>query len=366
MMNVYQVVSDTNIGGAGRYLLNYLKYFNRDRFKVTALIPENSMLKPLIRVMPDVRIIEVPFMSDKSYDKRCVKVMTEIFSAEQIDIVHTHASLSARIAARKAKVGKIVATRHCIEPNGRFPAAQAKSVLNNMLCDAYVAVSDAVAENLSACGIKQKKIKKVCNGVEPVRSLSDEEKSTLRHKLGILNDETVFGVFARLEEVKGHTFLIRAAKQFLNKGGKGKFLIVGDGSLADMLKSQAAGIPEIIFTGYVQDTTELLNITDVNVLSSKSEAMSLAILEAMSLGKPTVATDVGGNPQLVEHGENGLLVDYADSGGMAEAFLKFASDKTFYHKCAENVGALYKRQYTAEVMVKNLEELYEEVANGNK
>ena len=72
MMNVYQVVSDTNVGGAGRYLLNYVKHFNREHFKVTVLIPENSMLKPLLNDVADITVIEVPFMADKSYDKRCV------------------------------------------------------------------------------------------------------------------------------------------------------------------------------------------------------------------------------------------------------------------------------------------------------
>lgn len=366
MMNVYQVVSDTNVGGAGRYLLNYLKYYDRDKFKVTVLIPENSMLKPLICKAADVGVIEVPFMADKSYDRSCVSIMRDLFSAGKADIVHTHASLSARIAARRSDVGAVIATRHCIEPTGRFPMAAAKGFLNNMLCDAYVAVSDAVADNLSASGIKRKKIKTVCNGVEAVERLSAEKIRKKRDELGISEEDTVFGIFARLEDVKGHKFFIRAAEQFLSKGGRGKFLIVGEGSLSEELKAQAAEIPEIIFTGYVRDTTELLNVADVNVLSSQSEAMSLAILEAMSLNKPTVATNVGGNPQLVRNEENGLLTEYADSCGMAEAFLKLAGNKSFYKKCADNAGDLYRRQYTAEIMVKNLEQLYEEVANERK
>ncbi len=366
MINVFQVVSDTNIGGAGRYMLNYVRHFDKNRFKVTVLIPENSKLKPLLEAYPDVNVTEVPFMADRSYDKRCVKAMREIFEREKVDIVHTHASLSARIAARKAGNCKIAATRHCIEPAGSFPVSFIKSIFNNMLCDVYVAVSDAVVQNLLQSGIKPKKIKTICNGVEPVEPLSESERSALRRKLGIKDDETVFGVFARLEDVKGHKYFIEAAKQFLEKGGRGKFLIVGDGSLMEALKEQAAGIPEILFMGYVKDTSRLLNITDVNVLSSQSEAMSLAILEAMSLNKPTVATNVGGNPQLVKHLDNGLLTEFADSSGMADAFLKIAEDKAFYKKCAENAGDLYRRQYTAEIMVKNLEKLYEEVANESK
>lgn len=365
MMNVYQVVSDTNIGGAGRYLLNYIKHFDREHFRVTVLIPEKSMLKSLLEKFSDIKIIEVPFMADRSYDKRCVKVMEEIFRKEKIDIVHTHASLSARIAARKAKVGAIISTRHCIEPQGRFPVSAVKAFLNNLLCDIYIAVSDAVVENLVACGIKRRKIRLVCNGVEAAGEISPEQQAELKAKYAIGN-EMVFGIFARLEEVKGHVYFIEAAKAFLKQGGKGKFLIVGDGSLAEKRKEQAKEFPEIIFTGYVNDTSPLLNITDVNVISSSSEAMSLAILEAMSLGKPTIATRVGGNPQLIQDGENGLLTEFAKPQEMADAFLKMSQNEEFYHTCAQSARDAYEQMYTAQIMVKNLENLYKEIAYGKE
>jgi len=364
VINVYQVVSDTNIGGAGRYLLNYVKYFDRRKFKVTVLVPENSMLLTHLKEFSDISVKEIPYMADKSYDPRCVSAIREIFASEKVDIVHTHASLSARVAARKERVGKIISTRHCIEPISKFPVSILKSTINNLLCDIYVAVSDAVLDNLRKSGIKKSKIKTVYNGVDKIEKLSDEEINNLKKSLGI-EDETVFSVFARLEEVKGHKYFIEAAKKFLEEGGKGKFLIVGDGSLKDELVSCAKDTPDIIFTGYKEDTTPYLNITDVNVISSSSEAMSLAILEAMSAKKPTVATRVGGNPQLIENNENGILCDYKDSSAMATAFLKMAEDREFYEKCAGNAKALYDKKFTAEIMVKNLEKLYEEVSNEN-
>jgi len=360
MITVFQVLSDTNIGGAGRYLLNYIRHFDRTRFNVTVMLPEHSKLKPLIEPYEGVRVVEVPYMEDASYDKRCVKALVKMFRDEKPAIVHTHASLSARIAAKIANVPTIIATRHCIEPVVRGPVSAVKSVLNNFLCDYYIAVSDAVADNLKDSGIRRKKIKTIYNGVEAVEALPQDTLCDIKRKFGI-EDETVFGIFARLEDVKGHRYFIEAAKRFLKAGGKGKFLIVGDGTLKESLMLQAENTPEIIFTGYVEDTKELLNITDVNVLASSSEAMSLAILEAMSLNKPTVATNVGGNPQLIQHDKNGLLTTYADVDGMAAAFLKIAEDKAFYKQCAAAAGASYRQQFTAEIMTKNLEKLYEEV-----
>ena len=82
MIHVCQVVSDTNVGGAGRYLLNHIKYFDRSTYRVTVLIPENSSLKPFLKTSSDIRIIEIPFMADKSYDKRCVTFLCELFQKE--------------------------------------------------------------------------------------------------------------------------------------------------------------------------------------------------------------------------------------------------------------------------------------------
>lgn len=362
MIKVCQVLSDTNIGGAGRYLLNYLKYFDREKYSVSVVIPERSDLLEFISKYMDINVYEIPHMADKTYDKRCVSVLTELFKKEAFDIIHTHASLSARIAGRCAKIKTIIATRHCIEPKGKFPTSLIKSFLNNKLCDYYVAVSDAVAENLAECGIKREKIKKVFNGVEPVVALDDERKAEIKEKYGI-KDEMVFGIFARLEIVKGHKYFIEAAKDYLSKGNKGKFLIVGDGSLMRELKGLAKDVPEIVFTGYVKDTGELLNITDVNVISSSSEAMSLAILEAMSLGKPTIATNVGGNPQLVKNEKTGLLVEYANHSDMSLAFLKMSTDEKMYKECSESAYEMFNSEFKADIMVKNLQELYWEVSN---
>lgn len=365
MIKVCQVVSDTNIGGAGRYLLNYLKYFDRERYKVSVVLPENSKLLEFISVYREVDVYEMPYMADKSYDGRCVKILSELFKKEKFDILHTHASLSARIAGRKSKIKNIISTRHCIESCTKTVVSKIKSVLNNMLCDYYIAVSDAVSENLLKCGIKPQKIKTVYNGVEPIRVIDEQSIESVKEKYGI-EESPVFGMFARLEEVKGHRYFIEAAKKYLSKGNKGTFLIVGDGSLAEELQEMAKGISQIIFCGYVKDTAELLNVTDANVISSESEAMSLAILEAMSLGKPTIATNVGGNPQLIKNGVNGILTEYADADGMCVAFEQMSKDAELYRKCAENAKMEFDSCFTAQKMIEKLQQLYWEVSNERK
>ena len=363
MIKIVQVVSDTNIGGAGRYLLNYLKYFNRERYEVTVIVPQNSMLTDFIRAYQEVHVLEAPYMADKSYDKNCVKYLSMQFEQIKPDILHTHASLSARIAGRKTKVPCIVATRHCIEPPSAGVKTVVSGILNNRLCDYYIAVADAVAKNLEEGGISPSKIKVVYNGVEAAQSFSDEEKSAERERLGIGQEEFVFGIFARLEKIKGHRYFLKAARELKRAGCKARFLIVGDGSLRTELEelAQRLGVSEnVIFTGYVKNTALLLNITDVNVISSDSEAMSLAILEAMSLEKPTIATATGGNPEIVQNGRDGLLVGVADSASLADAMMKIMQNQEMYRDFSRNAGMLFREKFRADIMVRNLEKFYEE------
>ena len=181
MIKVVQVVSDTNIGGAGRYLLNYLKYYDRDKYSVTVIIPEGSQLTPHVARYEEVNLIPAPYMADKSYDKNCVKFLRKIFSELSPDIVHTHASLSARIAARRAKTGKIISTRHCLESISYGIKAKITGFLNTKLTDIYIAVADAVKENLIESGIPTEKIRTVYNGVEGVKELSSEKKNLIKN-----------------------------------------------------------------------------------------------------------------------------------------------------------------------------------------
>jgi len=362
--HIVQVLTDTNIGGAGKYLINYLKHFDRSSFKVSVVLPEGSQLLDYIRDFDSISIYEAPFMADRSYDKHCVKYLRTLFTELKPDLLHTHACLSARIAGRKAKVPVIVATRHCIEPLPHGLKALALSIVNNALCDYYIAVSNAVVDNLIACGIKPEKVKTVNNGVEPVITLSNERIAEIRTGLGIKPDETVFGIYARLEPVKGHKYFLKAAREVLKTHTGAKFLIVGNGSLESDLKERVEryGIRDhVIFTGFVTDTAELLNAADVNVNSSESEAMSLSVLEAMSLSKASIATQNAGNSELIQDGKDGLLVGYADSASLALAMARLLDEPETRAELGANAGKKYISGYTVQKMVSNLEALYKEV-----
>ncbi|MBE7034864.1 MAG: glycosyltransferase family 4 protein [Ruminococcaceae bacterium] len=364
MKHVVQVLTDTNIGGAGKYLLNYLQGFDRSAYRVSVILPENSALSAFVRTFEDVSLIEAPYMADCSFSKNAVSHLKKLLCKLQPDILHTHACLSARIAGKHAKVPVILATRHCIEPVPKGIKAAVHRVLNNALCDYYIAVSDAVVSNLKACGIQKHKIKVVNNGVSPLAPANAEAQKETRMQYGLDENAFVFGVFGRLEPVKGHRYFIEAASLLQEEYPNARFLIVGGGSLEQELKELAfkSGLGEkLIFTGFVPDTTALLNSCDCNVCASESEAMSLAILEAMSLAKPSIATNVGGNPELIEHRETGLLVPYADAFLMADAMKQLLASGDLAKSLGEKAKEKFDSMFTVRAMVTRLEQVYEEV-----
>ena len=155
-IKIIEASSDTNIGGAGKCLLTLLENFDYNKFDVKVVLPKNSLLKPHIDKM-GIQVIEADGIADKSLDMFAVKTLKTIFRHEKPDIVHTHASMSARIAARAAGA-KVVYTRHSVFPPprkiSRGIGKAVNGMINNYYADAIIAVAEAAKENLTDTGVK--------------------------------------------------------------------------------------------------------------------------------------------------------------------------------------------------------------------
>ena len=164
-MKILHVLTDRNIGGAGRWLLYYLKYHNREKFAVQVALPQDSLLVAAVQAL-DVPVIAMEELEDKSFDKKALKALTRMFRAERPDIVHTHASMTARIAARRARVPYIINTKHCMEG---APGGLAKKILrreiNAVFSDKIIAVSKAVRRSMIAGGTKPQKSQSFITGL---------------------------------------------------------------------------------------------------------------------------------------------------------------------------------------------------------
>ena len=365
-MKIIEVSSDTNIGGAGRCLLVLLKEMDKTRFDVSVILPKNSLLKPKISEL-GIKIIEADIAPDKSLDFSAIKAFMKIFKAENPDIVHTHASMSARIAAKLCGI-KVVYTRHSVFPPSKFISKGIGRLINgfvnNIFADKIIAVAEAAKDNLTMTGVSGKKIEVVLNGVYPLSEEGDIVE--LKKRFGVLEGEKVISIVARLEDIKGHDYFIDAADMLLDRGIKAKFFIAGTGSYEEQLRKKVSALGrenDIVFTGFLTDVENLLRITDIQVNASYgTEATSLSLLEGMSLGIPSVVSDFGGNTGVIQDGQNGIVIPMKNSEKLAGALELLLSDSWLYEKISKGSKRIFSEKFTAEIMTEKTEKIYEEIA----
>ncbi len=365
MIKVIHVLSDTNIGGAGVLLLNCLRHFDKAKLDVSVVLPSGAALIPAVKEL-GYKVITTENGKDKSFDKQAIKELKNIFTREKPDIVHTHASFSARIAARMTKVPLVFQTHHCaVEPTKaktRFPLKQIFGAVNNYLSDRIIATAKVAADILVKQGVKSNKVSLIINGSEPLATISETEKRAIRAFFGFDDDTMIFTSIARLEEVKDHRTLLLATAQAVKAHPEIRVMIVGSGSLEGSLKALAADLEiadKVIFTGFTPDIAPYVNISDVNVNTSLSETSSLAISEGMSLGVPVIASSCPGNAAMVNDGENGLLFDVGSSDMLATAMITLTENMVLRHKMGKKAKEVFAERYNARVMALKLQELYE-------
>ncbi len=372
MYKLLHIITDTNIGGAGRLLLGQLRNFDREKFDITVMLPRGSELCPLIEELC-YPVIETRHGADKSFEAGALgEYMREIRRAKP-DIVHCHGALSARLAAALAGVGVRVYTRHCAYPPQRvmrsFPVKQAIGAVSGGLSHGIIAVAEAAKQDLLDMGIDGKKITVIINGVEPLEKLDSVERERLRRELGFDGDDIAVGIFARLESCKGHIYLLRALRE-LGEESKIKLLICGEGSLGAELRREAAalGIAEkVIFAGFCSDVTPYMNISDINVnCSVGTETSSLALSEGMSIGLPAVVSDYGGNPCMVEDGVSGFVVPRADPSALAAVLRRLEKDGELRCRMGRAARERYERKFTAASMTRQLEDFYLKLLDSKK
>lgn len=365
-IKVMHVITDNNIGGAGIWLLNFLKTFDREKFLVYVLLCKDSLLCDNLKIYDrdeSVIIMEKNITGDASYVKADIPKFRKLFQEINPDIVHTHASFSARIAARQSKIPFVLNTKHCMElPESNGIKRFIKRSLQNKYCDMTVACSKGVKKSMvQYLGIDEKSIEVIYNGVELISRESEENIVELKKEYNLKGDEFIVGAVCRLEDVKDVNTLIEAADIILKHRNDIKFLIAGTGSLELELKEKVKKLglqDNILFTGFIKDIDRYDNIIDVMVNSSKNEALGIAILECMRLGIPVIATRVGGVPEVVDEGSTGELFDVGDYKILSMKIEDLADNEDKYKKYSKNSIDRVRKYFSLEQVTSELEKIY--------
>jgi len=218
-----------------------------------------------------------------------------------------------------------------------------------------------------------KDVRVIYNGVDLRKfhpTATSESLAKKRAQLSIPDGVPVIGIVASLSPVKNHECLLRAVPQVVHKFPTAIFLLIGNGPLRanlEELVSRLSIAPNIRFLGARGDVDDLLKVMDFSILCSHREGVSNAILESLASAKPVIATNVGGNPESVIHGENGYLFESSNSEQLAQHVIEMLSSaerrtqlglaarKTAEEKFSlEEMVALYERLYESLLQTKTL------------
>ena len=372
MIKVLNIISDTNIGGAGRVLLNYLRHADRESFETAVAVPRGSLLAPELKKL-GAAVYEVDALADRSYDKADVAVLCELIRRVDPDIVHAHGAFSARIAARRCKK-TVIFTRHSAFPVSaklRYPPGRwVNKLVNEHYADHIIAVSGAAAKNLTDGGISKKRITVLMNGVSPVERVGEEAALEYRRKWGIEPGEFVLGILARIEPYKGHADILDALAALVAEGRNVRLLIAGTGEYEAALREKCAGLGldgKVSFLGFQKDVAPFLSVLDVQLNASwGTETSSLSILEGFSMGVAAIVSDYGGNPWLVDDGENGLIFKTRDAGDLARCVRRVMDDPALLCRMSKRSVEIYNERFTGGIFAKNIENVYRSVIEKKK
>ena len=304
------------------------------------------------------------------YDLKAFVSLIKIFLKEKPHIVHTHTSkagILGRWAAFFAKVPIIVHTPHGHVFWGYFGKCKTSfyiilEKLTACITDKIIALTEQEKKDHLRFRIApEDRFLVVHSGINLDKFFNTSvDTAVIKRKLGIPESNLVVGTAGRLTPVKGHKYLIKAAEKIVKIGLDTTFVFLGDGELLDELKNMTSmlGIEENVkFLRWRQDVAEVMSTFDIFVLPSLNERMGRVLVEAMAMGKPIVASNVGGISDLVVDGKNGFLVPAGDVETMVVRINDLLESAEKRRKKGK-YGKLRSINYSSDLMVKKIDRLY--------
>lgn len=370
-ISVFEIIADSSLTGAPRHLLTLLSGINRYKFVVSVIVPEGDLVKELKKLK--VPVFTVP-MKGRA-DLAAISAISRILKKYEPDIVHTHgqrAGVLGRLATSDLKMRRIH-TEHTYTSNLKldnpvlhWTHINAMRVLA-MWTNKTIAVSDAVRAYLTSAGIsKPEKVVTIHNGIAPLkRKPSADEIKRFRANENVRSSEILIGTIGSFNRQKDTATLVKAFGTVHHKWANTKLLLIGKGELKRNLEQLVAKLDlkdSVHFAGTMDDVTVALASLDLFVLPSRSEAFGLTLLEAMQANVPIIASKVGGIPEIIHHGYNGLLVEHDDPKQLSAAMLKLLNDKKLQKKFTSHYPETLKN-FSATKMVQATESVYEELVN---
>jgi glycosyltransferase involved in cell wall biosynthesis len=365
-VRVVQVMATGTNGGAQEHVHNLVTRLDPSFYDVSVVsLSPGSAVRKLQRAGVDVTVI------DTADDVIATAALAAYLSDARADVIHNHMYraevVGTKAAMALAEAGHmrpwVLSTVH----SSRVRPAEDQALLRQLTpeMDHLIAVSRAIEHKIAEEGRVAASVSLIYNGVDLERFDHQEACCTLRAEYHLPHDAALVGVVGRLELEKGHPTLLEAWPLVLARVPKAYLFIVGEGNRMDALHEIATrlGVADhVVFTGRRDDIPAVTAALDVAVLPSYREAQGLTILEAMALSRPVVASNVGGIPEMIESGVNGLLVPPHDPPALADAISRILLDHPLADQLARRGHDTVHDRFCIQLMVNAVQELYDEGA----
>lgn len=361
-VNVMHLVQGLDVGGLEMMVVSLAKRLDRERYRpaICCFDCVGPLADEVALQGVDVFLVKRRSGVDVSY----IFKLARFLRRQNTQVLHLHnptAFFYGALAGRLARISRIIYTEHGRDFS-RSRKVQLADRMLSQLVNAVVSVAEWGRRYLvTQEGIDPRRIITIYNGVDAGKLAPRRDRAQMRRELGLRDDDAVVGIVARLDPIKNHRCLLHAVAGLVAEIPELRLLIVGEGPMRTELEvlTGALGLQsQVRFLGCRNDIGDLLNAMDIFVLASLSEGLSLTLIEACIAGRPIVATDVGGNAEVVAHGVNGLLVPPDDPGALAAAIRALTQDWA----TAAHMGTMGRRRFeerfTLDRMVRRYEALY--------
>jgi glycosyltransferase involved in cell wall biosynthesis len=332
-------------GGAEQLLASAAPHLDHARFRyeVAYLLPvKDALAAELAR-----HGMAVTCLGDDG-GRGWLRRLKELVRERRIDLVHAHlpyAAIGARVALRGSDRPRLVYTEHNVWESYKPPTywANLATFARN---DHVFCVSDQVRSSIRyPRPLRWRRLpptETLYHGLDPATAAAPAPDG-VREELGVGPTTPLVGTVANFRAEKAHGDLLRAAALVRRSVPDVRFVLVGQGPLEGQVRSEAERLglgDTVIFAGFREDVPRVAAALDVFALSSRHEGLSIALMEAMALGRPPVVTSVGGLPELVTHDRNGLLVPPGDPGALAAGIVSVLEDPVL----ADRLGQAARRR----------------------
>lgn len=378
MVRIAYILTPIEFGGAEKVSFTFLKNVNRERYDIHLILlirpweKDNTFIN-LIKndnySITKIPVAKRPLSEGRDYLRvvRCVVHLYHILSKGSFDVVHSHGYFADIISAVACKLLRIphISTCHGFianDNNLRIYNMLDKFMLRS--CDKIIAVSSGIMNDLVKNGINSSRISVIQNSVQCPHGERqfEDHRTEKRSFLSIDKNMFLIGFVGRLSEEKGVNYLIEAGSVLKQITETFKIVILGDGpnniELKNLTKSKGLD-NEIIFSGFQDDIDKWLAAFDVFVLPSLTEGTPMALLEAMSMGIPVIASAVGGVPDIVNNGVNGFLVEPGDYRELCEKIALLKNNPALREKMASEAVRTIKERFDVNAWCRKIESEYD-------